>query len=100
MKSDVSRPEFLFSGDYSCYCSLLQQTFDQMNDDKKTGTAIKVDEEEGKQVKTKELKEILSSLLLIEEQEKSEKIEWDKAQEEDKMMVEVEMVLLMISLKN
>ncbi|KAD6454582.1 hypothetical protein E3N88_09288 [Mikania micrantha] len=59
-----------------------------MNDDKKTGTAIKVDEEEGKQVKTKELKEILSSLLLIEEQEKSEKIEWDKAQEEDKMMLE------------
>ncbi|KAK9073862.1 hypothetical protein SSX86_006456 [Deinandra increscens subsp. villosa] len=88
MKSDVSRPEEELSGDYSYYYNLLQQTFDQMND-KPTESAIKVDEDEGKQaVKTKGLKEILSSLILIEEQEKSEKLEWDRAQEEEKMMFE------------
>ncbi|KAI3827721.1 hypothetical protein L1987_01804 [Smallanthus sonchifolius] len=86
MKSDVSRPEEELLGDYSYYYTLLQQTFDQMND-KPMETPV---EEEGKPgVKTKGLKEILSSLLLIDEQEKSEKIEWDRAQEEDKMMLEV-----------
>ncbi|KAI3701821.1 hypothetical protein L6452_27186 [Arctium lappa] len=102
MKSDVSRPEEgdHLASDYSYYYTLLQETFDQMNDYKprqigdenETSSTIELDEEEeqqGKQqVKTKGLKEILTSLLLIEDQEKSDKNEWDKAQEEDKMMLE------------
>ncbi|KAL4564502.1 hypothetical protein LXL04_028566 [Taraxacum kok-saghyz] len=83
--SDVSRPEGELPGEYSYYFSLLQETLGQMDGIPRQ----EVDEEEEKQqVKTKGLKEILTSLLLIEEQEKSEKLEWNKGQEEDKMMLE------------
>ncbi|KAJ9550557.1 hypothetical protein OSB04_014602 [Centaurea solstitialis] len=104
MKSDVSRPEeqrdHQLPSDYSYYYSLLQQTYDQMNDYKPNELRVEEnetstieedhdEEEEGKQeMKTKGLKEILTSLLLIEDQEKSDKNEWRKAQEEDKMMFE------------
>ncbi|KAJ0533003.1 putative harbinger transposase-derived nuclease domain-containing protein [Helianthus annuus] len=88
MKSDDHNAEEELSGDYSLYYGLLQQTFDQMNDKE---TEVVNNEEQGNKqgnVKTKGLKEILSSLILIEEQEKTEKIEWEKAQEEDKMLLE------------
>lgn len=85
MKSDVSRPEGDLPGEYSYYFNLLQETFDQMNDIPRQEAD---EDEEKQQLKTKGLKEILTSLLLIDEQEKSEKSEWDKAQEEDKMLLE------------
>ncbi|KAL7592916.1 hypothetical protein Lser_V15G33690 [Lactuca serriola] len=89
MKSDVSTPEGDFPGEYSYYFGLLQETLGQMNDlPLPTQQVLDHEEEDKHEVKTKGLKEILTSLLLIEEQEKSEKFEWDKAQEEDKMMLE------------
>ncbi|PWA92788.1 Harbinger transposase-derived nuclease [Artemisia annua] len=73
--------------DYSYYYSVLQQTFDQMND-KPTG-GVQVDEHDDKgEVKTKGLKEILTSLLLIEEQAKTDNNEWEQAQEEEKNLFE------------
>nr|XP_043627666.1 protein ANTAGONIST OF LIKE HETEROCHROMATIN PROTEIN 1-like [Erigeron canadensis] len=78
------------SSDYFYYYSLLQQTFDQMNDAKPTTSGNdgekQAQEQEEEQVKTKGLKEIITSLLLIEEQDKIEKQTWDDAQEQDKVM--------------
>jgi hypothetical protein len=74
--------------DYSYYYSVLQQTFDQMND-KPTQGGVQVDEHDDKEeVKTKGLKEIITSLLLIEEQAKTDTIEWEQAQEEEKNLFE------------
>lgn len=76
--------------DYSYYYSLLQQTFDQMNTPPIETEQVEeeVSDEKQQVVKTKGLKEILSSLLLIEEQEKSESLEWDKAQQQDHIMLQ------------
>lgn len=77
--------------DYSYYYSLLvQQTVDQMNDNNKTLATEEagIEDEEKQGVKTKGLKEILTSLLLIEEQDKSEKQDYDQAQEQDRFMIE------------
>ncbi|PWA84793.1 Harbinger transposase-derived nuclease [Artemisia annua] len=56
--------------------------------DKPTG-GVQVDEHDDKEeVKTKGLKEILTSLLLIEEQAKTDNNEWEQAQEEEKNLFE------------
>ncbi|KAK1418332.1 hypothetical protein QVD17_27475 [Tagetes erecta] len=78
------------SSDFSYYYSFFQNTFDHMTH-KPNETQLpqqEQDQDAKPGVKTKGLKEIISSLLLIEEQEKSEKLEWDQDFEQDKLIFE------------
>ncbi|GJV64811.1 ALP1-like protein [Tanacetum coccineum] len=57
--------------------------------DKPTQGGVQVDAHDDKEeVKTKGLKEILTSLLLIDEQAKTDNIGWEQAQEEEKHLFE------------